>query len=183
MNKYKNVYILLLSLVLAVYLFQLPAFRQVLLGLGNLGYLGALFAGALFVSSFTISIGLAVLWVLVAGFAPWQLALIAGVGAMIGDFIIFHFIRDGLMEEVKPVYESLGQGKFWKICKFLIKNKHFKWVLPFLGALIIASPFPDEIGIAMLGISKIKTSSFLLLTFALNVLGIFFILCAFSFIK
>jgi uncharacterized membrane protein YdjX (TVP38/TMEM64 family) len=47
--------------------------------------------------------------------------------------------------------------------------------LPIIGALIIISPFPDEIGIGLMGLSKIKKWQFMLISFALNSLGIFII--------
>jgi hypothetical protein len=51
----------------------------------------------------------------------------------------------------------------------------FRAVMPFLGALIIASPLPDELGLVFLGISKLKTRYFLPLSFVLNFFGILII--------
>lgn len=53
----------------------------------------------------------------------------------------------------------------------------------YIGAFIIASPFPDEIGVSLMGISKLKTYQFLLIAFALNILAVFLIISASSFIK
>jgi len=47
-----------------------------------------------------------------------------------------------------------------------------------VGALIIISPLPDELGVSLMGISKLKWYRFLLLSFTLNTLGIFFLLSA-----
>jgi hypothetical protein len=57
----------------------------------------------------------------------------------------------------------------------IFSTPYFAWILPVLGAFIIASPFPDEIGIGLMGISRMKTWQFLLLAFVLNSTGIFFI--------
>ncbi|KKR47070.1 MAG: hypothetical protein UT80_C0011G0001, partial [Parcubacteria group bacterium GW2011_GWC1_40_13] len=54
----------------------------------------------------------------------------------------------------------------------IFRPKLFKWLIPFIGALIIASPLPDEAGLAMMGLSKMKTSVFIPISFALNFLGI-----------
>lgn len=175
-TEHKNVLMFLLSLLLAIKLAAWPSFKEFLLGLGGLSYLGAFLGGALFISSFTVSMGVIILWMLAADLNLWLLGIVAGLGAMMGDFLILRFLKNGLIEEVKPLYESVGGGSLFHVYKFLIKSKYFKWLLPFLGALIIASPLPDEIGIAMLGISKMKTAKFLALTFILNTVGIFLLL-------
>jgi uncharacterized membrane protein YdjX (TVP38/TMEM64 family) len=52
-----------------------------------------------------------------------------------------------------------------------------------LGAIIIASPLPDEMGVGLMGISKLKTSQFILLSFVLNAIGIFIVVTAGSLFK
>ncbi len=47
--------------------------------------------------------------------------------------------------------------------------------MPFIGAVVIASPLPDEAGISLLGMSKIRPWQFFVVTFALNALGIFIV--------
>ena len=44
-----------------------------------------------------------------------------------------------------------------------------------MGAIIIASPFPDEVGISLMGISQLKNWQFLVISFLLNSLGILFV--------
>jgi hypothetical protein len=43
------------------------------------------------------------------------------------------------------------------------------------GAVIIASPLPDEAGVSLLSLSKLKNWQFILLSFVLNATGIFII--------
>ena len=52
-----------------------------------------------------------------------------------------------------------------------------------IGAIIIASPFPDEIGVSLMGISKMKTYQFILISFLLNAIGIFLVVSASLVIK
>lgn len=54
----------------------------------------------------------------------------------------------------------------------IFRLRIFRWSIAFLGALVIASPLPDELGLMMLGFSKIKTSFFVPISFLLNFLGI-----------
>ncbi|MFH1990444.1 MAG: hypothetical protein ABIJ19_01135 [Patescibacteria group bacterium] len=57
----------------------------------------------------------------------------------------------------------------------IFKLRIFRWSLAFLGALVIASPLPDELGLMMLGFSKMKTSLFVPVSFLFNSLGILII--------
>jgi hypothetical protein len=45
-----------------------------------------------------------------------------------------------------------------------------------VGALIIASPLPDEIGVGLLGLGKLNKLSFLATCYALNTVGILIIM-------
>jgi hypothetical protein len=48
----------------------------------------------------------------------------------------------------------------------------FSWAMLVAGAIIIASPLPDELGVALMGIGEIRPRVFLPLSFAMNTLGI-----------
>lgn len=48
----------------------------------------------------------------------------------------------------------------------------------YTGAFIIASPFPDEMRIGLIGASKLKNWQFLILSFLLNSIGIFVVVTA-----
>jgi hypothetical protein len=167
--RYKYLTFFFISFIFALYLAENEDFHLFLLNLGNWGYIGALFAGILFVSTLTIAAGAVILVILAERLSPIELALIAGLGGMIGDFVIFRFVKDGLLSEITPIYNKLG-GKY---ITELLRRKYFNWLLPVIGAIIIVSPFPDEIGVSLMGITKIKSYQFLLLSFVLDVIGVF----------
>lgn len=167
--KYKRIISFVVSIIFAILLSRNELFHMFLLNLGNFGYIGAFIGGILFVSAFTVSTGAVILLVLAERLSPIELAVIAGLGGMVGDFTLFRFVKDGFIEEITPIYNSLG-GKHLTL---LLRRKYFRWMLPVIGALIIVSPFPDEIGVSLMGITKIKNYQFLLLTFALDTIGIF----------
>lgn len=177
--KYKNLIYLIGSLIVTLILFQYESFHQFLLRLGEFGYVGAFFAGILFVSTFTVATGALILLVLAEFLSPIEIGLIAGLGAMVGDAIIFRFIRDDLTRELRPIYYKLGGGHVTKI----LHTPYFSWTLPVLGAIIIASPLPDEIGISLMGISKMNTPQFLIVSFILNALGILLVISVSTVIK
>ncbi|MEK7502439.1 MAG: hypothetical protein AAB609_02850 [Patescibacteria group bacterium] len=178
--KYKNLTFLGLSIVIAISLFGYEPLHKFLLGLGNLGYIGAFVAGILFVSTFTAATGAVILFVLTERLSPLEIGIIAGFGAMVGDFTIFKFIKDSLAQELESIYDHIdGNHHFTKV----LHSKYFSWTLPVIGAIIIASPFPDEIGVSLIGISKMKTYQFLIISFILNSIGIFLVISASLVIK
>lgn len=170
--KYKNLTYVLIGLLLAIILSQWQYFQDFLLLLKHLHFVGAFLGGALFVSTFTFGIGTVILISVTETLHPAVVALFAGFGAVLGDLIIFRFIKDRLLQEIRPLYEKIGGTHLTR----LLNSKYFAWMLPFLGALIIASPLPDEIGVSLMGLSEISTKNFIILSFLLNTFGIFFIL-------
>lgn len=178
--KYKNLTILFLSIVFALILSGFEGFHSFLLSLGSLGYIGAFMAGMLFVSTFTVTTGAVILFVLAEKLSPVEIGIIAGLGAVLGDFAIFKFVKDGLAEEVREVYEKIDHNNH--VLKLLHTN-YFSWLFPVFGAIVIASPLPDEIGVSLMGISKMKTYQFFILSFVLNAIGIFVVVSASAIIK
>ena len=171
--RYKNLTYLTISIIFAAFLLRWDPFRQLLIHLGNWGYVGAFIGGILFVSTFTVAIGTVILVFLAETLSPFEIGIIAGFGAVVGDLTIFQFIRNkGLVDEIKHLFEYFGGDRV----SHLIQTKYFSWTLPVIGALIIASPLPDEIGVSLMGISKMNMFNFIILSFILNSLGILVII-------
>lgn len=178
--RYKNLTYLCISIILGLILIKTSLFRDIVFHLGNYGYVGAFLGGILFVSTFTASIGTVLLLLLAETINPLFIGLIAGLGAVAGDLMIFQYIRNkGLISEIKHFFEFFGTDKL----SHLIRSKYFSWTLPVLGALIIASPLPDEMGVGLMGISKLKTGQFILLSFTLNAIGIFLIVSVGAYLR
>lgn len=182
--QYKNLTILGIGLIVALILSKNEDFQSFLLNLGNLGYLGAFIAGCLFVSVFTVATSAVVLLVLSEKLSPLTIGLLAGLGAVLGDYLIFRYIKDNLISEIRPIYNNLGGSYIKRVFKVTFKTKYFGWLLPIIGAIIVASPLPDEVGISMIGFSgNLKTYQFLLVSFILNAIGIFIIVSASTVVK
>lgn len=169
--QYRNTGLLILSLAVFFY-FSSSDWLQVLINhIGNYGYIGAFIAGAFFVSTFTVAPAAAVLFNLAEKLNPLEVALLAGLGGMIGDYIIFRFFKDRIFEELAPLFKQFG-GSY---LRNVFKTPYFAWMTPFIGAILVASPIPDEVGIGLLGVSKLKDWQFLFLVFLLDVAGVFII--------
>ena len=91
------------------------------------------------------------------------------MGAVIGDFLIFKFVRDELSHHITNLAMT---PKTPRRIHQLFKNRWFRWVPFFLGGLIIASPLPDELGVSLMGISHADTKTFMVFSFCFNFIGI-----------
>ncbi|OGD83200.1 hypothetical protein A2572_01955 [Candidatus Collierbacteria bacterium RIFOXYD1_FULL_40_9] len=169
-----------LSIIIAIILYKSETFHSFLLHLGGLGYIGAFIAGILFVWTFTAATSALVLLILAETLSPVEIGFIAGLGAVIGDMLIFRLVKDGLVNEIEDIYNHVDHKKH---LKKLFHSKYFNWMLPVLGGIIIASPLPDEIGVSLMGISKMGTIKFAFLSYVLNSAGIFLIILASVFVK
>ncbi|MBI5044550.1 MAG: hypothetical protein HZC02_01360 [Candidatus Levybacteria bacterium] len=177
---YKNITLFLISIIIAFIISRFEPFHNFLLSVGDLGYIGAFLAGILFVSTFTVATGAIILLVLAERLSPIEIGIIAGLGAVVGDFTIFRLVKDNLANELKDIYDHIdGNHHFRRV----LHTKYFSWTLPVIGAVIIASPLPDEVGVSLMGISKMKTYQFLIVSFILNAIGIFLVVSASLVIK
>ena len=118
--KYQNLTIVFFGIIFAVLLSRVEAFHSFLTHLGGLGYIGAFFAGILFVSTFTVATGVLILFTLAETLHPVEIGLIAGLGAVVGDLTIFRFVKDGLSGEIEDIYNYMDRKRHIK--KYSIQN-------------------------------------------------------------
>jgi len=88
--------------------------------------------------------------------------------ALAGDYIIFRFFKDNLANDVAY---ALKASKYSHL-KGIFHLRIFSWLAPLLGAIIIASPISDSVGLALMGLSKTRSIVFVPISFALHFLGI-----------
>ena len=171
---YKNTTYLVISVIIFFFIADTDFVQNILKTIAGFGYLGAFICGVFFVSIFTVVPATAILFNLADVLNPWEVATFAGIGAVLGDYFIFRFLRDRVFDELHEILNKMGGS----ILKKLFYTPYFTWLLPLLGAFVIASPLPDEAGISLLGLSKIKNWQFVILSFLLNSIGIFIIIIA-----
>lgn len=167
-NLLKDVFFIILSVFIAIALIETGAIENLISLTQGVKFIGNFVAGMLFVSIFTIAPATAVLVEIARADSIISLVLIGGMGAALGDLIIFKLVKNRLAQDFSYLFRLSKFGKF----KIFFKFKIFRRLTPLIGALIIASPLPDEVGLTMLGLSKMKTRVFIPLSFMLNALGI-----------
>ena len=170
-NLLRDLALVVFSILIAVILAKTGALKDLITSTQEVRFIGSFIAGIFFVSVFTAAPATVALGEIAQSNSVLTVAILGGLGALIGDLIIFRFVKDRVFEHFSYLIKASKTERIVSIFKL----KLFRWIIPFIGALIIASPLPDEIGVAMLGLSKMKNSYFILLSFVLNSAGILMI--------
>lgn len=152
-----------MSFALAVLLLRTGVISQLLTQTAHAPWIGSLIAGIFYSSLFTVAPATVALATIGQVTPAWQVALAGGIGAMIGDQVIFRFFRSEISNRLLHAAPRLGR---WLL------RRSIRWPIAVLGAAIIASPLPDEIGLSLLGLSHVRDRTLLILTFVLNGIGI-----------
>lgn len=173
MNKKKNhliidLFIIAVSVVIAIFLVKSGVIAHFIGATRELKYIGAFIAGIFFTSAFTTAIATAAFIELAEFNSIFPLAILGGLGALLGDFLIFRFVKNRFSIDIKYLLSLSNRQRLY----FIFHRRLFRWILVFLGALIIASPLPDEMGIAFFGLARMKTEKFAAISFIFNTIGI-----------
>ena len=163
--------IFIFSLSIAWYLIKSGLLHDLIITVLPLKFIAEFLAGMFYTSFLTSPISMAMIVVLAENNNPIILALLAGMGAVVGDLVIIKFFKEKLSKDVSLITREL---QLKKINNFLIKWK-LEFITPLIGAIIIASPLPDELGLMMLGASNLKYYQIIILTYLLNTAGILLI--------
>lgn len=172
--RFPNITLLVISLLITMYILQSGRLDDIVRSFGDLGYLGVFIAGLFFVSTFTVAPAAAILFTFAQELPVILVALFGAAGAMLGDYLAFNFIRERLLAEINPFLKMLRIYKPMDI----FHTKYFAWMAPAVGAIVVASPLPDEFGLTLLGLSKMSKKRFLALMFGLNFVGMLIIALA-----
>jgi len=156
------------SIAIAVIIVRYELVQAALAAMGDGTLLASFIAGMFFTSVLTTAPAIAVLGELSLQGNFLLVALLGAAGAVVGDYIIFAFVRDRISNDIAHLLKRRTLGRLHAI----FRRPTFKWLLPFLGGLIIASPLPDELGLALLGFTRLTTRLFVPLSFAFNAAGI-----------
>jgi len=159
------------SIAFSVVIVQYSLVEVALAASGGGTIIASFVAGMFFTSVLTTAPAIAVLGELSLKGNFLLVALIGGAGAVVGDYFLFAFVRDRISGDVAHLLKRRALGRLHAVFRL----PTFKWLLPFLGGLIIASPLPDEIGLALLGFARLTTRIFIPLSFAFNAFGIILI--------
>ncbi len=161
--------IIIISIFVAVFLVKTQILVTLLESTQEFKLLGSFIAGIFFTSIFTTAPSIVAIGEISQMQPVIHVAFFGALGALAGDLIIFKFIKDRLSDHLAEIMK--GQLAGTKL-RFKHHLKFFRYVTFFFGALIIASPLPDELGIGLLGLSKMSMKLFITVAFIGNFVGI-----------
>ncbi|MBI2452269.1 hypothetical protein HYV50_04315 [Candidatus Pacearchaeota archaeon] len=160
--------IILLSILLALFMVKVGFVSEIISSSKNTVITMSFVAGMFFTSVFTTVPAVIALVEIARIESVWITAFFGAMGAVVGDTIIFIFARKRLSLDFFYLMKKTRAER----AKWIVKSKLFRIVSIFLGGLIIASPLPDELGLMMMGLTKLRTSFFMALSYSFNFLGI-----------
>lgn len=162
-----------ISIIVAIYIHNSEA-AHTLVGIFSSIYFvpAAILMGFLFSLTFTAAISTSV-FILLSQTSqnPYLIALLGGAGSVIANGLIYKFFKDELIYDI----ELLEPESAKKIAHKIMHSKLFVGLIPFIAAVSLASPLPDELGILMLAGSNYKYTKFFLLSFGFHTIGILLI--------
>jgi hypothetical protein len=168
---YKHITLTSLAIVLFIVLLDTLIVKAFFEFSTGLGYVGAFLAGMFYVSLFTAGPAVVMLLELSGSLNPWLLVVVASFGTVAGDYIILRIFRDDIYGEMRYLSKKMG-------IRVKVKKKQRNTVnglLALVGIFVLGSPLPDEVGIAMLGMTQHSKLTILSVAFLANALGIAFI--------
>lgn len=185
--KYRNIVFIIISFIAAFYILRSPTVSLLIANLGKLGYLASFITGLMFTYGITTAPATAIIFNLGQTLNPFWIAFIGAFGSVLSDYIIFRFVRDRLMKEIRLLSKDISRLTkpvsylfFWeelrvRIWHTISKSKLWHIMIPIVGGMVIASPLPDELGAAIFGAVKFDTKKFLVIGYIMNFIGIFLI--------
>ena len=171
--KHHKLLLLILSIILAYFLFQESYFDPLREFILKTGYFGTFVAGIFFSYGFTSAPATAVFLLIAKEQNLWLAVIIGGLGSLVGNFFIFNFIKKYFKDDIKKV----AKQKLVLYVEHKLSHKIRKYVALASAGIILASPLPDEIGISMLAFTHmVSPKEFYIASFILHSLGILVII-------
>lgn len=165
----RDIFGVIVIALIAILFWRTGLFEAALRAAERVPFMASFVAGMFFTSFFTVIPATAVIGELALQGTPLaRLALVGGLGAMFADLIIFLLLREGIAEPLLQLIHS-GSGK--KMRLFVQRGKH-RLAGTLLGAIFIASPLPDELGLLLMGLAKARWYTTMAITYLLNSAGI-----------
>jgi len=163
---------LIAAIIAAYFIFSNPQVASYVSSLGSWGYFGVFIAGLLFTSGFTTPFAIG-FFVTLNPESIWLIGVIGGLGAMLGDLLIFKFIRFSFMDEFHRLKRTTIMKKISSLIDNTLGHKIKIYLMYSFAGFLIASPLPDEAAVIMLaGLTKIKANILAIISFVMNTIGI-----------
>ena len=162
----EDMFLLALSILVAVFLAVSGAVPMALSFFQDADLIAVLIAGFFSASTFTIAPASVAIAELAETVPTWSVIFVGAAGAVVGDLVLFYVIRDHFIGDIIKLLSKRRN----KTLEHIVGSTLFHRLMPLIGALIIASPLPDELGLAMMGISKTNRGTLIVISYTMNVI-------------
>jgi hypothetical protein len=166
---------IVLSIIVAVTLFYIgEVFPSIQNSLLSLSYVGTFIVGILYAESFTSPSATALLLIFGQHQNLWVGGTIASFGAVFGDLVVFELFRSSKrFSDDNPKHQEKYAAWREKI-KAKVPERWHTFVIASLVAIFLILPLPNEFADFLLARTrKITTEWFLVISYALNAVGIY----------
>lgn len=166
---------MILSIAISVFLAQTDAFQYIFSLINGFGFLGIIGIGFFFTSVFTVPPAIVALGQLSLIYPPVAVVLLGALGAVIGDYLLFRFVKDRISTDIS--YFLRNSTRYRRLMR-LATQERFRYVALVFALFIIASPLPDETALTLLGVSHSRLRDVLIVMYIANALGVAVIVLA-----
>lgn len=176
--RFPKLLIFVICVIAAYLIFRNPVVYDWASKLGGESYLWIFFFGVLFSFGFTTPFAVG-FFVSAQPDSIFLAMIIGGFGALLADMLIFKLIRFSFMDEFELLNKTSAIQEIEHIVKKNLGVRIVHYLIFAIAGLVLASPLPDELGVAMLaGMVSAKPKVIGLLSFVFNSLGILIMLLA-----
>src|SRR3989338_283651 len=110
-NLVRDLALVIFSVFIAVILAKTGALQDLITSTQEVRFIGSFIAGIFFTSVFTTAPAIVALGEIAYANSVISTALLGGMGALVGDLIIYKFVRDRLSEHLMELIKYQGGGK------------------------------------------------------------------------
>ena len=160
--------IIIFSLIIALMFAKTGFLKSLLTSTQEFKIIGSFVAGMFVASMFTALPATIILAEIAKSSSIYSVAFFGAMGALVGDVLIFLFVRNKLSSDLMYVLTTIKSAPTLNI----FRVRYLRQCVAVLGAFVVASPLPDELGLIMMGLSDIKVRYFFPLAFFLHSSGI-----------
>ncbi|MEW5996603.1 MAG: hypothetical protein AB1657_03345 [Candidatus Micrarchaeota archaeon] len=162
-HKKPVVYVIVIMLIL--FLYSAGILQSFILSLHEFEYPGAFIAGLFYSYGMTTPFAIAVFAMMAGNMNPFLLAALGASGAVASDLLMLGAFSGEVGKELRITR---------KVSFRIPEAKSFpgRLALYLLGGFVLMSPLPDEVGVVILGISRIQAWKFAVLSFVSKFAGV-----------
>lgn len=167
--------IFILASLVTIFLYQAGALHNFFSLIKPVYLLPEFLTGMLYTTFLTSPIAVVFLVLLSVDNDPLVIAIVGGLGSVFVDLFLLKIIRNFYKKVSRKIFGNSSNSEAKRITKTIKRSLGgvLNPVVIVLGSIIIASPLPDELGLAILGLSSLSSAKIVFISFAFNALGIY----------